>query len=83
MIGVVGGRSDVPAATDVFVGATCQAEIDARIGDFIAFLEDRGVAVEHGTAVYASGVEPPVKLEGWTFIKTRNDQRAFAVARSG
>lgn len=55
--------------TRVFRGVTCQQDVDARVGDFVAALHALGCDVEkRGKAIYApEAASVPVRLLNWYF----------------
>lgn len=55
-------------AEQIFTGATCQADIDARVGDFIACCAAGGVVASPGVAIFEPTTPVPVLLCGWHFL---------------
>lgn len=72
-------EAQIPAASDVFEGATSQKEVDARVGDFVAFLEDHGCAIEkRGVITYDPRLRAAEWISGWSVRRVRDDPRRFA-----
>lgn len=53
-------------AVSLFDGATCQKDLDARLGDFIVQCAENGVTATPGK-LYWVDEDPHVLLTGWRF----------------
>jgi hypothetical protein len=53
------------AIARILTGATCQRDLDARIGDFVAACADEKITATPGRFVW-NGEGPPI-LDGWIF----------------